>query len=172
MRKAQLIYPKSTTNSEYVHNLDAVFSKHGYTKKRAICDTLQGTIYHVEKNGIEYAIKRTSKELHLKHEAREDEDGMNLVVEEDIIKEAKILRYLTVTNTPIGGYIVKYIDFFESDTEHYLVMEYAGDMNLAEFTETAHIYMQQKKLSLKDYKKMLKFVSWQIAVTLSWFVNT
>lgn len=145
---------------------DDIFSQHGYSNDGEICSTLQGTMYIASKNGTKYAIKRTSKQLHALHEALED--GMSVLVEEDIIKEALILHHLTVTNQPMGGYIVKYIDFFESHDDYYLVMEYVSDMNLKQFNEKAHQYIKEKKLSLTDYKKIVKFIAWQIGVTLSW----
>ena len=152
-----------------VHISDTLFAKHGYKLEQKICNTLQGAMYKVTKSGINYAIKQTSKQLHHSGEAL-DEDGFTVIVEENIIKEALILHHLTVTNQPMGGYIVKYIDFFESDIDYYLVIEYTGNMNLQQLNDKAHKYINEGKLSLSDYQKIIKFITWQIAVTLQWYV--
>ena len=113
------------------------------------------------------AIKKTSKQLHRSGESAE-KDGFSTIVEENIIKEAMILKHLTKDNKPNGGYIAKYIDFFESDTDYYLVMEYVGDKNLSEFVKEAHKYIDEKKLKLAEYKRVIKFLFWQICVTVHW----
>ena len=57
-------------------------------------------------------------------------------------------------NKPTSDYIAKFIKFFESDNAFYLVMEKAGNINLAEFTKQAHKYIDEKKLKLKEWKKV------------------
>eukprot|EP01083_Nonionella_stella_P256016 877972_1 len=97
----------SQTNDE-----DNVFRQHGYIKINKLCDTLQGTLFkalpmrQVPGHQPRYvAIKKTNKLLLKERIAIEDD--VNLCVSENIIKEALILRYLTVQNTPIGNYIVQ-----------------------------------------------------------------
>ena len=94
---------------------------------------------------------------------------MSFVVEEDILKESVILNILTIANQPPADYIAKFIEFFEDENAFYLVMEYCGDQNLLQFTENAHKYIKQKKLSLKEYQKMVKYLFWQICVMINWF---
>eukprot|EP01083_Nonionella_stella_P249998 863853_1 len=103
---------------------DHLFKNKGYTKIKKICDTLQGELYKSIKldllginpdHKLNYvAIKKTSKYLH--HERIAIEDGTNFCVSDNIIKEALIMKHLTVDNQPIGNYTVKYIDWFQSDT--------------------------------------------------------
>lgn len=113
------------------------------------------------------AIKQISKKLHRSGESIQ-EDGFSTIVEKNIIKEAMILKYLTKDNRPNGGYIAKYIDFFESDDDYYLVMEYVGDKNLAQFVKEAHQYIKEKKLKLSAYKQVIKYLFWQISVMVHW----
>ena len=70
-----------------------------------------------------------------------------------------MLQYLTVKNKSTGCYIPKYIDFFEDDRNFYLVMEYGG-INLADFNKRAHQYIKDGKLSLKEWKKIVKYFAW------------
>eukprot|EP00486_Rosalina_sp_Unknown_P000329 CAMPEP_0201567258 /NCGR_PEP_ID=MMETSP0190_2-20130828/7672_1 /ASSEMBLY_ACC=CAM_ASM_000263 /TAXON_ID=37353 /ORGANISM="Rosalina sp." /LENGTH=340 /DNA_ID=CAMNT_0047987027 /DNA_START=209 /DNA_END=1228 /DNA_ORIENTATION=- len=158
---------------------DPILAKNGYKQVIKIQDTTQGEIHECEiidpykraKAGMSrVAIKRTSKALHRSGESIV-KDGFSTIVEENIIKEAMILKYLTKDNRPNGGYIAKYIDFFESDQDYYLVMEYVGDKNLAEFVKEAHQYIKEKKLKLSAYKQVIKFLFWQICVMIHWMHN-
>ena len=69
-------------------------------------------------------------------------------------KKAIVLHHLTVDNKPTSDYIAKFIRFFEGDTAFYLVMEKAGNTNLEEFSKQAHEYIHEKKLKLKEWKKV------------------
>ncbi len=67
-------------------------------------------------------------------------------MDESIITEQSILKYSTVDNRSISDCIVKYIDFFQSDTDFYLVSEDINlGINLVDFTETAHKYIRNLK---------------------------
>eukprot|EP01084_Bolivina_argentea_P206823 353005_1 len=88
--------------------------------------------------------------------------------QQNIIKEAVILHHLTVDNKPIGKYIAKCIKLFESDNAVYLVMEKAGNVNLADFTKKAHELIAANKLKLKDWKKTVKYIFWQLSVIINW----
>ena len=155
---------------------DCILADNGYQEVRKISNTLQGEIteclitdpYKRAKAGLDrVAIKRTSKKLYRSSEAQQ-EDGFTVIVEENIIKESMILKYLTKDNHPNGGYIAKFVDFFESKTDYYLVMEYVGCKNLAQFVKQAHIYIKRKKLKLSAYKKVVKFIFWQISNIIHW----
>ena len=80
-----------------------------------------------------------------------------------------LLHHITFDNKPMGGYCVEFVNFFESDTDYYLVLEYVGKYNLSQFTTKAHQYIKEGKLSSKDWKKIVRFLFWQIAVTINWF---
>ena len=80
-------------------------------------------------------------------------------------------KHLTKDNRPNGGYITREIEFFETKDAYYLVMEYVGDYNLAQFVIKCHEYIKQRKLKLSDYKKVCKFIFWQICVMIHWMHN-
>ena len=116
------------------------------------------------------AIKKTDKSLFNQRISKQD-NGFNICVEENIKREAQILKYLTIDNKSTE-YITKYIDFFESETDYYLVMEYVdGKTNLKDFIKKAHQYINDGKLSLKDYQKIIKYIFWQISAVLHWLHN-
>ena len=65
-----------------------------------------------------------------------------------------ILHHLTVVNHPIYDYIAQFINFFESDDAFYLVMERAGNINLAQFNEKAHALIADGRMEIKHWKKV------------------
>ena len=154
---------------------DALFNQNGYKKLYKLCDTLQGELYKAEIINNKYdlhkhhvVIKKTDKTL-LQQRITISDDGFNFCVSENIIKEALILQILTIHNCPIGNYIIKYIDFFESDSNYYLVMEYIeSEMNLKQFINKAHQYINNGKLSIKSYQTSIKYLLWQLFVTITW----
>ena len=96
---------------------------------------------------------------------------MSFIVEEDILKESLILNYLTVMNKPPADYIVNFIEFIEDESNFYLVTTYGGNQNLLQFVDKAHRYMQQNRLSLKEWQKTVKYLMWQICVIINWLHN-
>ena len=167
-----------------------ILSQRGYTRVRTISETLQGEIIECIKvetpttetndgnndndndkeNNIKHvAIKKTNKRLWKQKVSKEDEFGMSFCIEDDILKQALILHHLSVDNTSSGDYIIKYIEFFESYKDFYLVMEYIeDDMNLKNFVEKAHEYINDGKLSLKEYQHFVKYILWQISAVIHW----
>eukprot|EP01084_Bolivina_argentea_P132447 233734_1 len=158
--------------NNYEDKLDLIekkcLEKNGFIRTKKLRNTLQGELLEAKSitNGKTVVIKKTDKKLHSKRISVQN--GMNIIVEENIIKEAMILHHLTVVNKALNNHIVQFIKFFESKTSLYLVMENAGNTNLAEFNEKAHEYIAQKKLKLKHWKKIVKFIFWQLAVTIHW----
>eukprot|EP01084_Bolivina_argentea_P101903 182631_1 len=153
--------------------IDMVFIKNGYKKINTIKKTLQGELYKASiianrNDQSQYvAIKRTSKYLYKQNIAIED--NINFCVSENIIKESLILKYLTVDHKPIGDYITTFIQFFQSDTDYFLVMEYIDtEMNLKQFISRASQYIQQGKLALVNYHKIIKYLLWQLFVTIQY----
>jgi len=147
-----------------------VCRQNGYELISTIADTLQGRLYKACANETSkryVAIKRASKFLTDNRIAIQDK--FEFCVAENIIKEARILKHLTVDNATIGDYIVRYYDFFESDTDYFLVMEYIdSEVNLEQFVHTCHQYIANGKLQRKQYLKVVKYLLWQLLVTLSW----
>eukprot|EP01084_Bolivina_argentea_P032035 59266_1 len=91
--------------------------------------------------------------------------------DENIMKEAIILNYLSVLNKPPSDNICEFIDFIETDTDCYLIQEYGGSQTLAHFVKIAHQYISQKKLKLKHWRITVKFVFWQLSVMTHWMHN-
>jgi len=154
---------------------DATLREHGYKIVAKITDTLQGELFEGvivdsakrERTGnSRVAIKKVSKMLCRCGLAKEGNDV--ILVEEDVIKEAVILKHLTKDNLPNGGYIAKYIDFCENEQHFFLVMEYAGDITLAQWVQQAFQLMDTGKLKLPEYKKTVKFMFWQLCVAVYW----
>mmetsp|Transcript_42320 Transcript_42320/g.68034 ORF Transcript_42320/g.68034 Transcript_42320/m.68034 type:complete len:521 (-) Transcript_42320:79-1641(-) len=143
--------------------------QNGFVRGKKIADTVQGEIFEatpLDEDDNTVVIKKTDKALHIQRISIQQ--GMSIVVEKDCVKEAILLHHLTVDNKATSDYVVKFVQFFESDTAYYLVMEKAGEMNLDEFSKRAHHYMLQKRLKLKDWKKFVKYIFWQIAVIVYW----
>eukprot|EP01084_Bolivina_argentea_P211071 359101_1 len=150
-------------------NEDTVFHTHGYQKINKICDTLQGELYKsITLDKQKYVcIKKTPK--YLCNEQIAYENGTYFCVSKNICKEASVLKYLTVDNQCIGDYIVKYVNFFHSETDYYLVMEYIeSETNLKQFISQAQKHIINGKLSMKEYSKMMKYLLWQLFVTIYW----
>ena len=169
--------------SDISFNDDVILSQRGYTKLRTICETSQGEImecikvdkrdidceYETESDIKHVAIKKADKILWKQKVSKEDEYGMSFCIEDDIMKQALILHHLTVDNSSSGNYIVKYIEFFESAKNFYLVMEYIeDDMNLKQFVKKAHQYINDGKLSLKEYQHFVKYLLWQLSAVIHW----
>ena len=126
-----------------------MLAKHGYQTIHKVCDTLQGELFkakvikltmaNLKRTAINahVAIKKVCKLLTAEKTAEDKEDGTLLCVEENIMKEAVILKHLTVDNHMLGNYVVRFVDFFESDTHYYLVTEYVNGMTLKEFIHAA-----------------------------------
>eukprot|EP01084_Bolivina_argentea_P114614 204015_1 len=171
--------PSSTTNK--TPNDETILAMHGFKKIRKMKDSLQGAIYYgetikghdiVQQLKIPKAkkrrvvIKKTLKSMHNKRISRQDD--MNIIVDENIVKEAIILHHLTVDNNPAGSAICKLISFFESAKAYYIVVEYCGSDSLKDFVDKAHAYIKEGKLAVSHWKKICKYVAWQIAATLYW----
>jgi len=142
----------------------------GYKINKKICDTKQGCMY----DGVilepttcikRIAIKKTEKYLYSKRISR-GYGNMNIITNENIIKEAIILHHLTVDNKATADYIVRFVDFFETEHSYFLVMEWGGDVTLNQFCDQAFEYMQQGKLDLKEWKRIVKYIFWQLSVIL------
>eukprot|EP01084_Bolivina_argentea_P078440 142328_1 len=152
---------------------DITLADHSYTKVHKLCDTLQGDLWKAQdmKTNEYVTIKRTDKQL-FQQQISIDDDNMQFCVSENIIKESNILKRLTVDNHCIGNYIIQYINFFESDTDYYLVMQYVeSETNLKQFVQTAHKHIKNNKLKLKQYQKIIKYLYWQLIVTVHWMHN-
>ena len=83
--------------------------------------------------------------------------------DENIMKEAIILHYLSVMNKPPADNLCEFIEFIETDSDYYLIEQHGG-IKLGTFVKSAHGYIQQKKLKLKHWRITAKFIFWQLSV--------
>ena len=145
-------------------------AKRNYTSPSNVSDCLQGEILSAfNKTTNEHvAIKKVSRCAHEDKEAM-DEDGLKCIVDEDIVKEAEILKTISNDQFPLCPYIVGYVDFIKDDENYYLITEYVeGDTNLRQFVCKAHKYMHEGLLSRPHYMKIITNLWWQLATTVHW----
>lgn len=159
--------------------IDNVLNQFGYRYLGKITDTIQGELILAEtvisehhKAVRQVAIKRTSKDLYANKIMRED-DGTNFVLDEDILQESLLLYKSTITNKCPGGYLCQFIECFHSETDYYLAMEYISSRTtLREFVQKGHQYIMQGMLEKKEWVRIVKFITWQLVVTLHYLHNT
>jgi len=97
-----------------------------------------------------------------------DCDGTVLCNQKDLRKETRLLKLLTQHNEPRGGYIAAFVDFFESSTHFYLATEFVSGPTLRQFAREARGYVDQGRLTQRQYAKVVKYVLWQLIVTVRW----
>lgn len=146
----------------------------GYIKIKKITDTLQGCVFialnqnnmelNNDKSNNTVVIKRTSKYLHSQGITIQDDKVYK--VNENVLKEYDVLKHFT--NSPnCPSQITKVIDFFESDNNYYLVMENGGD-DFFEFIVKAHQLINERKLNVKEWRKFVKYMFYQMVVVVKW----
>ena len=81
---------------------------------------------------------------------------MSYETKENILTEAAILKYVTM-NAKCPNSIIKYIDFFESDLNYYLIMENGGN-NLFQFIQRIHKFIVCGHLKIKEWHKLAKII--------------
>ena len=96
----------SLCSSSTLGTEDDIFTKHGYKIVHKMCDTMQGEMFkakHAEyhRHSCTVAIKKVDRSLCANRTALED--GFQICVNEDVIKEAVILKHLTCDLSPVGG---------------------------------------------------------------------
>ena len=111
---------------------DAVIHQKGYQILDKIRDCPQGTLWRAKvtadgaaaPKGAIVAIKRVSKLLRHDGEAMSQEFGVTDVVQEDVVKEAAIMKHCTVDIRASGRFMLKYIELFETPSDYCLVTEW------------------------------------------------
>jgi len=148
----------------------ALLEQKGYRVLRKLSSAVQGEVFLAEslRSAERFAIKRVNKELCRTKMTFEDEEGLNELIDEDVKKEAAILRHLTLRKGATGDHIAKFIDFFESGTHHFLVTDYVDGVTIAEMADTAHSLIVAGKLSRKQWLKTVKFILWQLTGAVHW----
>ena len=109
-----------------------------------------------------FIIKIIDKELYWSKTGHAD--GNHVMVEKDILKEALLLHHTTIANNPPANYLCKFIQFFQDSQNYYLVMEHGGNMTLKQWSTKAFKYIEYGQLDINTYKKMVKYIFWQISV--------
>ena len=112
-------------------------------------------------------IKVTNKALHFNKIVIKN--GVKIGVEENILLEKSILKYLT-KDKKCPNSIVKYHSSFQSNINFYLVMQ-DGGTSLFEFVFNAHKFIQAKKLSVKQWLKMCKLLFKQMIECIQYIHN-
>mmetsp|Transcript_48056 Transcript_48056/g.76979 ORF Transcript_48056/g.76979 Transcript_48056/m.76979 type:complete len:417 (-) Transcript_48056:501-1751(-) len=145
---------------------DIDFSSNGYEKLGKIADCLQGELWRARamKSDCLVAIKQISKKL--SEEKIAEIDGMSFCVNTNVVQEAMILQRIHGAAHPCNQHVVKMVDFFESRSHFYLVMELIDGVTLTQFTASAHTLMCRNQLSLKEYSKAIKHILWQLVSTM------
>jgi len=162
-----------------------LLAHNGYTKIKKMTDTLQGCVFlafnenaaksnqlhdgqqEYQKQDPIVVIKRTSKFLH--EQGITIQNGRPFNVKENILREYDVLHRLSAAaNCPSS--ITKLVDFFETQYNYYMVMEYGGD-DFFEFIVEAHQHINDEKLSVRTWRKFVKYLLYQMVAVVSWLHN-
>eukprot|EP01083_Nonionella_stella_P001095 3166_1 len=143
--------------------ISGTLNRKGYTSLTRLCNALQGSIWKTCKDGAQRIVKVIHKSLYHKHITYLDHKEAH--VQEDIIKEATILKYLTNSRPPPS--LAQYIDFFEDINSYYFVMDYCGQ-NFFEFVQNAHQYIQKGALDTSTWLEFCKHAMKQMVDIVQW----
>eukprot|EP01084_Bolivina_argentea_P025756 47896_1 len=168
----------------YVNHEDSILNNSGYQTLRTLRTTQQGELVSAaiitpsfvasKRVSQKAVIKTVSKSLHSQHIARSDPDdefgGITYCIPNNIVKEAFILKYLTFQNRCVGDYINRFVDFFHCEHTYYLALKHidGNAMNLKQFVDEAHRYIQNGQLTITDYLQTIKYIFWQLFVVFHW----
>lgn len=95
-------------------------------------------------------------------------NGMQVGVQEDIIKETAILRYLTSNKPPKT--LAKFEHFFSDKSNYYLVMEDGGSC-FFDFVKKCHEFIHNGRLSMVEWHRFCKLAFKQIVDLIDWLHN-
>eukprot|EP01083_Nonionella_stella_P010588 30135_1 len=161
-------------------NHNGYLNMNGYQKIRTLRITKQGELLEAVINpsfvpskraSQKAVIKTVSKSLHSQHIARSHpDDDITYCIPNNIVKEAFILKYLTFQNRCVGDYINRFVDFFHCEHTYYLALKHidGNAMNLKQFVDEAHRYIQNGQLTITDYLQTIKYIFWQLFVVFHW----
>eukprot|EP01083_Nonionella_stella_P296363 1006815_1 len=107
------------------YDLKNSLRSNGYEFQKVMQSTLQGQIIKVKRteNNSDLVIKIANKKLFNKRITIVDNKEIH--IEENILSEKDILQFLTTSNNP-SPYMTNYIDYFDDEENHFLVMENGG----------------------------------------------
>eukprot|EP01084_Bolivina_argentea_P080926 146556_1 len=130
--------------------------KPGYIFKTKICSTLQGEIWQcIQQNtNKKVVIKKTDLNLH--QNGIIYLNGQEIKVQENILTEKSILKYLS-DDIKCPKSIVKYIDSFKSNRYYYMVEEYGGT-RLFDFIVNVHHFISMGRLAISEWHRVCKII--------------
>ena len=113
-------------------------------------------------------MKVVQKALHKKSITIRD-DGRQIKISENILKETRILRYLSSNNPPLS--LAKYVDFWYDKKRYYLVMEDAGN-DFFDFIVKCHSLIEEKRISISEWHRFCRIAMKQMVDLVEWMHNT
>eukprot|EP01084_Bolivina_argentea_P318825 553011_1 len=138
--------------------IQRILTKIGLTNTTQIAQTLQGTIWRASQihnnTTTNVVVKVTDINLH--------KQGVTLVngrmfkVQEDILNEQSILKYLTQFEDCPSS-IVKFRRFFQTSTHYYLIMSDGGN-SLFDFISKAHNLIREGDIEISEWKRTVKVI--------------
>eukprot|EP01083_Nonionella_stella_P218367 783108_1 len=128
------------SQSKHDRKIIRILKKIGLTNATKISQTLQGSIWRATHSAENESmvIKVTDKAMHQQHFSVID--GTKFHVQEDILLEQSILKYISQFEDCPDS-IVQFKRFFKSCTDYYLVMQDGGHSSLFDFVFVAHIFI-------------------------------
>eukprot|EP01083_Nonionella_stella_P087770 244304_1 len=137
----------------------------GYADCKRISEALQGDVYEAanSKNGSTNIIKVANKTLYKKQITCIN--GKRIKIQEDIVREASILRHLTQHNPPPS--LTKYKHFFDDSQNFFLVMEHGGE-NLFDFVKECHQCIEYGLISNSVWLAFCKTAMQQMVDVVAW----
>ena len=96
-------------------------------------------------------------------------NGAQYGVYENIKAEKSILKRLSAIDGAHHG-IVRYVDFFKSHRNYYLILEHGGD-SLFDFTQRAHQFIAVGQLSVSEWHRLVRVI-WKQMVRAVAFLHS
>eukprot|EP01084_Bolivina_argentea_P144617 253682_1 len=180
---ASNVTPTDVMEESYPDIIDAkdTMLEQGYKQIKLLSTTSQGELIKVcstkdptQKFIIKKIPKATfSQKIIIRSIVSDTYGNKPFCVEQNIIKEALLLHHGSVSNKRChqSKYICKYIEFFKDENYYYLVMEHYGKMTLQNWIQIAFEYMRKEQLNTIHYRKIIKYIFWQIVLIIHWLHN-
>merc|ERR1719242_885558 len=127
---------------------------------KPLAKTLQGSIWCGENTKVcagdfnrRVVVKMTSKSLHSSHSTVLK--GKVVRIEEDIVQEMSILKYLTHHGAQLGphfmSHMASFVDFFSDDANYFMVQTHGGT-SMFNFVLKAHECIAAGKLAVAEWR--------------------
>jgi len=162
---------REVSHEEFASLLSLISSmkQAGYIATEHVSETLQGCIVRAVQivSNKKVAVKVTNILLHQNRLGKPKyENGFMMPVNEDIIKEASILRYLTQQpNCP--DTIIKFVDLFQSRVNIFFVMS-DGGLSLFNFVKRGHRLIEAGKLDISEWHRVTKAIFLQMVSSIAY----